>query len=334
MLAEKVMIHTSRRIIKVYEETLDGRAALVDLAFQARQSTEAVVAGRRTLEKIAHQRYDSRAGSALSFITKFEEVMESYNLQQRNPGMMLTGPMMKAYLQTALSSVVMLRAVSDRENDRIIRGEPEFTYDEYLRAVKASATIYDENTGGKRSVNVAQATNSDPDPLVEEMTEYFVNMAKKRAPGATMSKETWQNISDEGKSVWDKLSNSDKQKILQYAMKRATAKETITVNQAVIQASEDDTEEFEDAKSPPDTENAQDNPELEINQAVSKARSEAHPGDVRRVLSGPTKKRATTQVKFAQWITKDDIEDEGSDGADQLIEDEYDWEPGGDQDFQ
>jgi hypothetical protein len=166
------------------------------------------------------------------------------------------------------------------------------------------------------------------------MTEYFVNMAKKRAPGATMSKETWQNISDEGKSVWDKLSNSDKQKILQYAMKRATAKETITVNQAVIQASEDDTEEFEDAKSPPDTENEQDNPELEINQAVSKARSEAHPGDVRRVLSGPTKKRATTQVKFARWITKDDVEDEGSDGVDQLIEDEYDWEPGGDQDFQ
>ena len=74
---------------------------------------EAIVAGRQTLEKIAHQRYDSRAGSALSFITKFEEVMEAYNLQQHNPGMMLTGPMMKSYLQTALSSVVMLRAISD-----------------------------------------------------------------------------------------------------------------------------------------------------------------------------------------------------------------------------
>ena len=56
---------------------------------------------------------------------------------------------MKSYLQTALSSVVMLHAVSDRENDRVIRGEAEFTYDEYLRAAKASATIYDENTGGK-----------------------------------------------------------------------------------------------------------------------------------------------------------------------------------------
>ena len=108
--------------------------------------------------------------------------MEAYNLQQRNPGMMLTGPMMKSYLQTALSSVVMLRAVSDRENDRIIRGEPEFTYDEYLRAAKASATIYDENTGGKRSINVVQATTSDPDPLVKEMTENFVNMAKETSP--------------------------------------------------------------------------------------------------------------------------------------------------------
>jgi hypothetical protein len=45
MLAEKVMIHTSRRIVKGYEDALDGRAALVDLAYQARQSTEAIVAG-------------------------------------------------------------------------------------------------------------------------------------------------------------------------------------------------------------------------------------------------------------------------------------------------
>ena len=176
---------------------------------------------------------------------------------------------------------------------------------------------------------------SNPDTLVEEMTEYFVNMAKKRSPGATMNKETWQNISEEGKSIWDKLNNGDKQKILQYAMKRAAAKETITVNQAVIQSSDDETEEFEDARPPPDTEDVPDTTEIEINQAVSKARKEAHPGDVRRVLSGPAKKRATTQVKFAQWITKDDDEGGGSDdGADQLIEDEYDWEPGNDQDFQ
>ena len=181
---------------------------------------------------------------------------------------------------------------------------------------------------------MAQATVSNPDSLVEEMTEYFVNMAKKWAPGATMNKETWQNISEEGKSIWDKLNNSDKQKILQYAMKRAAAKETISVNQAVPQASDDDAEEFEDARSPPDKDNVQDNTELEINPAVSKARSEAHPGDVRRVLSGPTKKRATTQVKFAQWITKDDDDDGGSDGTDQLIQDEYDWEPDDDQDFQ
>ena len=181
---------------------------------------------------------------------------------------------------------------------------------------------------------MAPTMGSNPDSLVESMTKYFVNMTKKRAPGTTMNKETWQNISEEGKSIWDKLNNSDKQKILQYAMKRAAAKEAISVNQTMIQASDDEMEEFEDARPPPDTENVQDTTELEINQAVSKARNEAHPVDVRRVLSGPTKKRATTKVKFAQWITKEDDEDGGSDGADQLIEDEYDWEPGDDQDFQ
>ena len=79
-----------------------------------------------------------------------------------------------------------------------------------------------------------------PDSLVEEMTEYFVNMAKKRAPGATMNKETWQNISEEGKSIWDKLGNSDKQKILQYAMKWAATKETLSVNQVVTQTMKED----------------------------------------------------------------------------------------------
>ena len=76
---------------------------LMDLAMQAQQSTEVVLAGRRTQEKIAQTRYNSRTGSVLWFITKFEEPMETYNLQQRNPGMVLTGPMMKSYLQLVVA---------------------------------------------------------------------------------------------------------------------------------------------------------------------------------------------------------------------------------------
>ena len=149
-----------------------------------------------------------------------------------------------------------------------------------------------------------------------------------------MNKETWQSISEEGKAVWDKLSNGDKQKILQYAMKRVSAKEPVLVNQVMSQNPEDLDEEDpmeEPAGSDPDMPEPVD---VEINKTVSKARQEVHPGDVRRVLSGTPKKKQTTQVKFAQWT--DDTEwydtSEGKGDPDELLEG-YDWEPDDDQDF-
>jgi hypothetical protein len=67
---------------------------------------------------------------------------------------------------------------------------------------------------------------------------------------------------------------------------------------------------------------------------VSKAKSEAHPGDVRRVLSGTPKKKVMTQVKFAQWSDDGEWYDahEENDGIDDLIEG-YDWNPDDNQDF-
>ena len=67
--------------------------------------------------------------------------------------------------------------------------------------------------------NMAQTTGSNPDSLVEEMTEYFREYGKETGSRHHHEQETWQNISEEGKSIWDKLNNSDKQEILQYAMK-------------------------------------------------------------------------------------------------------------------
>ena len=82
--------------------------------------------------------------------------MVSYNLQQHNPGMILLGPMMKSYLQTAVTNVMMLQAVSDRENNRTIKSGPEYTYEEYLEAIKNVATIYDEHSSGRWVAHLTQ----------------------------------------------------------------------------------------------------------------------------------------------------------------------------------
>ena len=125
-----------------------------------------------------------------------------------------------------------------------------------------------------------------------------------------MNKETWQGISEEGKVVWDKLGSGDKQKILQYAMKRASAKDPVSVNQTMLHDLDNafDAMGNEVESTSPEPESVE-TLEGEINQAVSKARSEAHPGDVRRVMAGKPKKKTVTQVKFAQWMDHDPTPD-------------------------
>jgi hypothetical protein len=311
MLAERVMGHTSKRIVRENEDTRNGQITLFKLAEQAKTSTEAVLTRRRTMAHLTSQKYDPKMGSALEFITTFEEMIESHNAQQSEPGLILTGAMKKSFLQTSLANVMMLRAVTDWENDTIVRGGSSFTYEEYLQAAKASAALYDQKSSGHRAVHMSKVKNNESGTsIVDEITEYYINLTKRRAPGATMNKETWQGISEEGKVVWDKLGSSDKQKILQYAMKRASAKDPVSVNQTILHDLDNAFEAMSNETEfiSPEPENVE-TLEGEINQAVSKARSEAHPGDVRRVMAGKPKKKTVTQVKFAQWMDHDPAPD-------------------------
>ena len=63
--------------------------------------------------------------------------------------MVLSGPMMKLYIQMAVAGVMMLRAVSNHKNNRTVKGGPEYTYEEYLEAIKNAATIYNKNSSGR-----------------------------------------------------------------------------------------------------------------------------------------------------------------------------------------
>ena len=53
----------------------------------------------------------------------------------------------------AVAEVMMLWAVSDQENDRTVKDGPEYSYNEYLEAIKNAATICDEHSSGQRSVH-------------------------------------------------------------------------------------------------------------------------------------------------------------------------------------
>jgi dihydrofolate reductase len=69
---------------------------------------------------------------------------------------------------------------------------------------------------------------------------------KQRAPRTSMNKETWESLSAEGKTTWDKLNEADKQKVLQYVTKR-NEKDSMEANQhEVTKANENDVVQTKD----------------------------------------------------------------------------------------
>ena len=70
----------------------------------------------------------------------------------------------------------MLRVVSYRKNNRTIKGGDEYTYEEYLEAIKNAATIYNEHSSQRQVVHLTQV--AEETDLANEITDYFINMAK------------------------------------------------------------------------------------------------------------------------------------------------------------
>ena len=69
----------------------------------------------------------------------------------------------------------------------------------------------------------------------EEIQETEIHMTRTKLPGASMNKDTWNSLRKSEQEIWDKLQDSTKKKILQYAIERAQKKSsTANVNQTSI----------------------------------------------------------------------------------------------------
>ena len=112
-----------------------------------------------------------------------------------------------------------------------------------------------------------------------------------------MNKETWSALSEQGKTTWDQLSDQDKQKILTYASKRGE-KPRATTNAHVMEVDADDQTYQTDTEDIPDE-------GVGVNNAnLGRAKSEAHPGNPRRMMREANNQ--TAMGKFAQWNTAHD----------------------------
>jgi hypothetical protein len=273
----------------VQDEILSGDAqqAMTNIKRHMRHSTYAILSSQTTMRDIINTRFEPGKEKAYDFILRFNEMFQSYNRQQRRPELRISQFHRRSYLQTALEGVPKFQAVADRETDRLAMGGAEFNYNEYLTAAKAIASRFDMKSYNRRRDinNVIEECEDESDD--ETVTEAQINEVRRKTRdpknfAAQMNKETWTSLSKDAQKTWDEISKEDKAKILQYSMERE-AKRKASIKANIHQAdtpSEDDGHDSGDDKESSEEEN----PQISVNNAIQRARNDAHIGDPRRVL--------------------------------------------------
>jgi hypothetical protein len=145
-------------------------------------------------------------------------------------------------------------------------------------------------------------------------------------------------LDKEEQAIWDKLKDSSKRKILQYAKDCAGKKEKeVKINLVEVT----DTEPPPSSEEPDDPQDNQEKTEdteetfhirkaAIIKNILEETKSEAHPGDVRRMMS-----KKTAKVKFTRILgDEDSVEEDDETDLDAVgaLLDEY-WEDEDQEDF-
>jgi hypothetical protein len=250
--------------------------------------------------------------------------------------MLLNDTQKKTYMQNAFRNVSMLNTVHQRELERAsMEGRQAFfTYNQYLVVLRGVASTFDEAVAGRRSSSINKVRTKDrrstsvhmaemesgeesgaADSSAEtEIMEYTINMMRRRMKGSSMSKDTWESLTPEGKKTWDLMSDADKKSILQHAVERAE-KEGITANTV-------DFEELEEGGALEDngTETEASEEGVDVNNVNTDAKKLAHPGDPRRMMSGKGKGGKKKIAGFTVTFSKPEEMSEEGHGHSEILD--------------
>ena len=250
---------------------------------------------------------------AMEFITEFECKVDRYNSQQPDPILVMSGPFVKGLLQRALSTVSSLRDIANHEQVYAMTSGRLYHYPEYLRLVKSAAVLYDSQRVASRRAHMTHVNDPDPEEYLDTLAAH---VTRRRLPGASMDRETWNAISPEGQSVWDTLTDEDKTRILSHAKKR-TDKVIAQAHHHEISNDPD----LQGTSMPPGAPEeftvmkvkAKASPTPPKPSALRIARDEAHAGDIRRVTGTDEAVGAPTrQMNHAHLGTEQDEESTSS----------------------
>ena len=320
--------------IRRHRNSRSGRRVLFDLIQEHGQSTTADIRSSDLLKQLTAMSLDSTWDKTIrEFILEISTMLEDYNESVRFSSQELNSDMKRAMVERAVHPNKALRAVKDRETDRIAEHGPRARYDytTYMFLLKEAAKNIDRAASNssrrtRRRLNLhaltegSDGSDSDPDGEDSQALQIWVS---RRHPGSRMNKDTWSSLDPGTQKIWDSIDDKDTAAILNYASKRAEkraattketkeSKESRSANIHTQTNGEDTDDEDDDGVTPSETEMQANVTEQEANTAKSKA----HPGDIRRVLGsskakkdGKPKARSTNHVMWQVNTLDQDPED-------------------------
>ena len=297
VLRDTIRVPELRQYVEKYSGTSNAQQALTEILDHIRNSTHAAITTRDMMTEITTARLNIQSWNrpVYEYIVSFEALLQLYNQQQARVELQINDFMKRQYLQNALSTSDKFQDVCSRETDRIVMGGTPFTWQEYLIAVKSTATLMDEKRSRrqKRDVNVSELTSDpvpDSTPLDDAIMQYDINVANRRDPGqyaAQMNKATWNSLSKSAQEKWDTLSAEDKAKILTYSKDRDQRRQA-SESKTSVNFHDVDTKDDSPSDDTPSADPEPSDQTIEVNNVLIKKRREAHAGDPRRVLGSDT----------------------------------------------
>ena len=299
------LVQTSegREIIRVHQHTQDGQAVLAALHNTAFSSTASEMKASSLYEEIVTMRVSTWSGTALSYIVDFVKKVEEYNDTVPTPARQLNSESKKALLERAVDGSRGLRDVKIRELHRIAEGYAPLDYPRYLHLLKETAKQIDKG----RSYQKARKTNvhagnydadgsGNDDGNTQGSSDPLLAYLASRVPGSRMKGEVWGSLQKDTQSIWDQIPDEEKAKILQGIASNNENRSGALKKKTRFKANNHEmsgTNDSEDGESDGDQSVGTDSGEpteehRQVNEAKASerttAQSNAHPGDIRRVL--------------------------------------------------
>ena len=327
VLLDVVKTFQGRAIVRRHKYDYDATLVLIDLHSFYSHSTAGLITSADILEWLTCKVLDSSWTKPINeFLCVWTEKAMQYN-DMVSSEQRLHPSALKAMLKRAVHPNPVLRRVSNDDQMTIARGLPPLTLDQYYHLLSAAAITQDSTGRSRRSTHMSQrrlSTNSmrvesgshdddsfdydrDNDDDNDDSHSLSIHRTDTRP---RLPDDLFSGLSSDDRKAWIGLSQEAKQQIInRFAPSNSAPRSTPTsrqrvntVDQTEFNSDQQDSGSIDSSATTvvqANTSSSSQSTNSSSATAVNNVVSDAHPGDVRRVLSQKSASKQKQKKKTA-----------------------------------